>query len=247
MGGLEERLTHRILMLEDRRETVPGLRDRLEDEGFDVVEATDDDQALRLAGDVTPDLILLDYERPVLDGLEVCRQIRRRLHAPDLPVLVLSRTAEDAEKVAALEHGADDFVGRPFNPRELIARMKAVLRRSGRPAEGGVLRAGPLEMDLDRYRVTSNGRRMRLTSKEFELLRELLEAKGRVVRREALFARVWGHRTGVGVTSRTLDVHIRRLRKLLEDDGPRILTVRGVGYRMDLSEDRVEFEDAAGD
>jgi DNA-binding response OmpR family regulator len=100
-------------------------------------------------------------------------------------------------------------------------------------------------MDLDRYRVTSKGRRLRLTSKEFELLRELLDAKGRVVRREALFARVWGHRTGVGVTSRTLDVHIRRLRKLLEDDGPNILTVRGVGYRMDLSEDRVEFEDAA--
>ena len=194
-------MSHRILMLDDRPEVLPELKDRLEDEGFDVVEARDDDQALSVASDLAPDLILLDLERPVLDGLEVCRQIRRRLHAPDIPVLVLSRTSEDAEKVAALEHGADDFVGRPFNPRELIARMKAVLRRSGKPTEGGILRAGPLEMDLDRYRVTS----------------------------------------------RTLDVHIRRLRKILEADGPRILTVRGVGYRMDLSEDRVEFEGAADD
>jgi len=194
-------VSHRILMLDDRPEVLPELKDRLEDEGFDVVEARDDDQALSVASDLAPDLILLDLERPVLDGLEVCRQIRRRLHAPDIPVLVLSRTSEDAEKVAALEHGADDFVGRPFNPRELIARMKAVLRRSGKPTEGGILRAGPLEMDLDRYRVTS----------------------------------------------RTLDVHIRRLRKILEADGPRILTVRGVGYRMDLSEDRVEFEGAADD
>jgi DNA-binding response OmpR family regulator len=239
------RVTHRILMLEDRREVLPELKDRLEDEGFDVIEAMDDDQAVSVATDAAPDLILLDLERPVLDGLEVCRQIRRRLHAPDIPVLVLSRTSEDAEKVAALEHGADDFVGRPFNPRELIARMKAVLRRSGKASDGGVLRAGPLEMDLDRYRVTSNARRLRLTSKEFELLRELLEVKGRVVRRETLFARVWGHRPGVGVASRTLDVHIRRLRKILEADGPRILTVRGVGYRMYLSEDRVEFEGAA--
>jgi DNA-binding response OmpR family regulator len=231
-------------MLEDRREVFPELKNRLEDEGFDVVEAIDDDQAVSVVTDAAPDLILLDLERPVLDGLEVCRQIRRRLHAPDIPVLVLSRTSEDEERVAALEHGADDFVGHPFNPRELIARMKAVLRR-GRASDGGVLRAGPLEIDLDRYRVTSNGRRLRLTSKEFELLRELLEVRGRVVRRETLFARVWGHRPGVGVASRTLDVHIRRLRKILEADGPRILTVRGVGYRMDLSEDRVEFEGVA--
>jgi DNA-binding response OmpR family regulator len=233
---------NRILMLGDRPDNGPSLRDRLDDEGFDVVAARNDVEAMVVAGDVRPDLILLDLERPVLDGLEVCRQIRQRLHAPEVPVVVLSASAEDADKVAALEHGADDFVARPFNPRELIARMRAVLRRTVRPAEGATLRAGPVEMDLDRYRVTSNGRRLRLTSKEFDLLRVLLEARGRIVRREALFAKVWGHASGAGIASRTLDVHIRRLRRILEDDGPRILTVRGVGYRLDLSEDRLEFE-----
>jgi two-component system alkaline phosphatase synthesis response regulator PhoP len=236
---------NRILMVGDRAETGPNLGDRLEDEGFDVVEARDDAEALAAASGTPPDLILLDLERPVLDGLEVARQIRQRLHAPEIPVLVVSATAEDADKVAALEHGADDFVARPFNPRELVARMRAVLRRTVRPAQNVTLRAGAVEMDLDRYRVTSNGRRLRLTSKEFELLRVLLEARGRIVRRETLFAKVWGHAAGAGITSRTLDVHIRRLRRILEDEGPRILTVRGVGYRLDLSEDRLEFEGEA--
>jgi len=232
----------RILMLEDRPGNGPSLQSRLEDEGFEVVAARDEPGALAAAADAPPDLILLDLERPVLDGLEVSRHIRQSLRAPDIPVLVLSSSAEDADKVAALEHGADDFVARPFNPRELIARLRAVLRRTVRPAEGVMLRAGAVEMDLDRYRVMASGRRLRLTSKEFELLRVLLEARGRIVRRETLFSKVWGHPAGAGIASRTLDVHIRRLRMILENEGPRILTVRGVGYRLDLSEDRLEFE-----
>src|SRR5262245_45758929 len=218
-------------MLEDRAEIPPKLRDRLEDEGFAVVEAHDDDEALSAASDAPPDLILLDLDRPVLDGLEVCDQIRRRLHAPEIPVLVLSDAAEDAQKVVALEHGADDFVARPFNPRELVARMRAVLRRSGRATETAVLRVGTIEMDVDHYRVSARGRPLRLTSKEFELLRVLLEAKGRVVRRQTLFSKVWGHAVGARIVSRTLDVHIRRLRQILADESPRILTVRGVGYK----------------
>jgi DNA-binding response OmpR family regulator len=233
---------NRILMLGDRPEIGPSLGERLTDEGFDVIEARDEAEAIAAASEAPPDLILLDLERPVLDGLEVCRHVRQRLRAPETPVVVLSTNAEDVDKVAALEHGADDFIARPFNPRELIARMRAVLRRTARPSEGVTLRAGPVEMDLDRYKVTSSGRRLRLTSKEFELLRVLLEARGRIVRRETLFSKVWGHAAGAGITSRTLDVHIRRLRRILELEGPRILTVRGVGYRLDLSEDRLEFE-----
>jgi two-component system alkaline phosphatase synthesis response regulator PhoP len=152
--------------------------------------------------------------------------------------VLLGQSEEQAQKAFALEHGADDLIVRPYNPRELVARVRTLLRIAARGPDTGKLAVGVIELDRERFTARVDGRLVELTWKEFELLRVLIEAQGRVVRREVLMGQVWGY--NIGVESRTLDVHVRRLRKKLGDEGQRILTLRGVGYRLDTSPELVQ-------
>ncbi len=229
---------HRILVIGRPFERLDPLRQQLEDDGFAVVAMAGFDDAADAAMLHRPDVLMLRPTSPatVLDALAVCRGIRRVLDDPQLPVILLNDADEAVDLATALEHGADEVVSRPYDPRELFARLRALFRRSAGAANRfGRVTAGSIELDLDRYSASIAGRPLSLTPKEFELLRELIEARGRVVRRDAVLERVWQYGRRSGIESRTLDVHIRRLRKKLGDEGSRIVTVRNVGYRMDIS------------
>jgi DNA-binding response OmpR family regulator len=227
----------RVLVVDDERDIVELVRYHAEKAGFECLTAADGPTALRLARDWRPDLLVLDLMLPGIDGLEVCRRLRRDAATAALPIIVLTARAEEADRVVGLEVGADDYVVKPFSPRELVARMKALLRRTrvaaapgpGRPA----MRLGDLEVDEGRHRVSVKGVPVELTVKEFGLLVALLRAGGRVLSREQLLETVWGHAHAAEIESRTVDVHIRRLREKLGSEARRILTVKGLGYQVD--------------
>jgi two-component system, OmpR family, phosphate regulon response regulator PhoB len=222
-----------ILLVEDEAALVALLRYNLEREGFAVLEAPDGDEALLQAREQKPDLILLDWMLPLVSGIEVCRQLRRHPETRAIPIIMLTARGEEGDKLRGLDSGADDYVTKPFSPSELIARIRAVLRRA-RPAPADeVLRYGDVIMDLAAHRVRRNGRELHLGPTEFRLLRFFLENPGRVFTREQLLDRVWGR--DIYVEPRTVDVHIRRLRKAI--NGPKerdlIRTVRSAGYALD--------------
>jgi two-component system alkaline phosphatase synthesis response regulator PhoP len=223
----------KILVVEDMESVVTLLRSLLEREGFHVVTASDGLEALEAARREKPDLMLLDLILPGLDGLEVLRRVRNDPPTADLPVIILSGKEEEQDKVIGLEVGADDYITKPFQANELIARVKSRLRRTTTAEPARVLKVGHLEMHLDRYTVTLEGKPIHLTSKEFSLLRALIMTNGRVLSRDALFESVWGHHKDADLQSRTIDVHIRSLRNKLGPEGRRIFTVRNVGYRLD--------------
>jgi DNA-binding response OmpR family regulator len=229
---------HRIIVVGRPFERLDPLRQQLEADGFLVVASASLEDAQDAALLHRPDMLFLRPLGPagVLDGLAVCRGIRRTLDDPQLPVIVVNDAENSIDAATALEHGADEVISASYEPRELFARLRALLRRNaGAARRFGVVTAGSIELDLDRYAASIGGRPISLTPKEFELLRELIEARGRVVRRDAVLERVWQYGRRSGIESRTLDVHIRRLRKKLGDEGSRIVTVRNVGYRMDIS------------
>jgi DNA-binding response OmpR family regulator len=174
--------------------------------------------------------VILDLMLPKLDGLEVCRRIRRQ---SDVPILMLTARDSELDRVVGLEIGADDYVAKPFSPKELVARVRAVLRRSRPDHATRVVSVGPVALDPARHAVTLHGRAVELTPKEFVLLQALLEAAGRVLSREYLLNHVWGYARADEIESRTVDVHIRRLRAKLGDAGSRIATVKSVGYRFE--------------
>ena len=223
-----------VLVVEDEESYVEALRSGLSREGFVVKVARDGAEALGLFDVTKPDLVLLDLMLPKLSGLEVCRRIRSHSGVPIIMV-----TARDAEidTVVGLEVGADDYVTKPYRIRELVARMRAVLRRaasSDAPNHEGVLEVGDVALDSDRHEVTLRGSSVRMPLREFEVLELLMTNAGRVVTRDTLIDRVWGG-DYVGDT-KTLDVHIKRLRAKLEDDPghpKRITTIRGLGYRFE--------------
>jgi two-component system, OmpR family, alkaline phosphatase synthesis response regulator PhoP len=223
----------KILIVEDMESVVVLLRSLLEREGFQVTTAQDGLEALEAVRRDKPDLVLLDLILPGLDGLEVCRRIRHDPVTAHLPIIILSGKEEETDKVIGLEIGADDYITKPFQANELIARVKSRLRRSAPTDPARVLKVGRLEMQLDRYTVTLEGKPIHLTSKEFNLLRALIMTNGRVLSRDALFESVWGHNKDADLQSRTIDVHIRSLRNKLGPEGSRIFTVRNVGYRLD--------------
>jgi two-component system, OmpR family, alkaline phosphatase synthesis response regulator PhoP len=223
----------KILIVEDMESVVTLLRTLLEREGFEVTAAQDGLEALEAVRREKPDLVLLDLILPGLDGLEVCRRIRHDPITAHLPIIILSGKEEETDKVIGLEIGADDYITKPFQANELIARVKSRLRRSAPTDPARVLKVGSLEMQLDRYTVTLRGKAIHLTSKEFNLLRALIMTNGRVLSRDALFESVWGHNKDADLQSRTIDVHIRSLRNKLGPEGSRIFTVRNVGYRLD--------------
>jgi two-component system phosphate regulon response regulator PhoB len=225
-----------ILVVEDEAALVTLLRYNLEREGFRVIAARDGEEALLLAREQKPDLVLLDWMLPLLSGIEVCRQVRRMPELRQVPIIMLTARGEEGDKLRGLDSGADDYVTKPFSPSELIARVRAVLRRAKPSMDGEVLHYEDLTMDLASHRVRRRGRDVHLGPTEFRLLRHLLEHQGRVFSREQLLDIVWGQ--DVYVEPRTVDVHIRRLRKALntETENDLIRTVRSAGYALDRSQ-----------
>ena len=223
-----------VLVVEDEAPLVTLLRYNLEREGFAVSEAADGEEALLRIAEEKPDAVLLDWMLPLVSGLEVCRRIRRSPETRALPVIMLTARGEEGDRVRGLDSGADDYVVKPFSPTELVARLRAVIRRAQPAAAEEVLRYADVEMDTAAHRVLRGGRLVHLGPTEFRLLRHFLQNPGRVYSRERLLDRVWG--PDVELEPRTVDVHIRRLRKALNAGGGSDLvrTVRSVGYALDL-------------
>ncbi|HEX2502207.1 MAG TPA: response regulator [Methylomirabilota bacterium] len=223
-----------VLLVEDERDIADLVRYHVEKAGMRFVHAADGGAALRLARAERPDVALLDLMLPGLDGLEVCRQLRRDAVTRRLPIIMLTARGEEVDRVVGLELGADDYVVKPFSPRELLARIRAVLRRveAAEPAPAGRA-TGALHVDEARHAVAVGGRPVELTAKEFGLLVALMRADGRVLNREQLLEAVWGYANAAEIESRTVDVHVRRLRAKLGPEARRVVTVKSVGYRFD--------------
>ncbi len=220
----------KILVVEDDKDIVRLLKYNLEKEGYRVVVASDGESGLAAARKERPDLLILDVMVPKLDGFEILKIVRRESR---LPVLMLTARKQEVDRVLGLELGADDYVVKPFGVRELLARVKALLRRSG-PAEASaaLLRCGGLEMDVERYEVRARGKAVELTTKEFEFLKILLQAGGRALSRDQILEKVWGYDRSMDIDTRTVDQHVARLREKLGPEAPRVATVKNVGYRI---------------
>jgi len=222
----------KILVVEDEPNMVNGLRDNFEFEGYQVITAMDGAEGLQRALNESPDLVVLDVMMPKMSGLEVCKQLRAK--RPSIPIIMLTARGQEVDKVVGLELGADDYVTKPFSIRELLARVKAVLRRTKTlPREQERYTFGDVEVDLQKCRVTRSGIPIEVSSKEFELLKYFLCHSGETLSRDRLLEDVWGY--DHYPTTRTVDTHIVRLRQKLEPDAeqPRFfLTVHGVGYKF---------------
>ncbi len=224
----------KVMVVEDEQSLREPLVYLLEKEGYEVVEASDGARALEFFKTEPIDLILLDIMMPGMSGNEVCRVIRQ---TSNVPVIMLTAKDSEIDKVVGLEIGADDYVTKPYSTRELLARMKAVLRRNSEPTPvtDGLLEGGPVSMDVDRHLVFVNGQKVAMPLKEFELLELLLENRNRVLTRAQIIDRVWG--SNYFGDTKTLDVHVKRIRSKIEDDPARpvhLVTVRGLGYKFEV-------------
>lgn len=222
-----------VLLVEDEAALAAMLRYNLERRGFRVEEAGDGQEALHRLAETAPDLVLLDWMLPGVSGLEVCRQMRRRPQTRDVPVIMVTARTEDQDAVRGLDTGADDFVTKPFNVDALLARMRALLRRTGAMPAKGVLEFHDLRLDQTAHRVQRGGRAVPLGPTEYRLLEFLMSHPRRVFSREEVLDAVWGR--DIHVEPRTVDVHIRRLRQAVNGEGELdvVRTVRGAGYALD--------------
>jgi two-component system, OmpR family, phosphate regulon response regulator PhoB len=222
-----------VLVVEDEPALLTMLRYNLEKQGFRVEEATDGQEALTRIAEEQPDIVLLDWMLPVMSGIEVCRQIRRNPATRELPIIMLTARAEEQDAVRGLNTGVDDYVTKPFSMDMLLARMRALLRRTTTPPAKGELRFHDIVMDLAAHRVQRNGRAVHLGPTEYRLLEYFMQNARRVFTREELLDAVWGR--DIHVESRTVDVHIRRLRQALNGPGELdvVRTVRAAGYALD--------------
>lgn len=222
----------KILIIEDEEGILMALEDNLRLEGYEVSSAKDGEKGLSMARERGYDLIILDIMLPKMDGFEVCKQLRQA--GMTMPILILTAKSQEIDKVLGLELGADDYVTKPFSPRELLARVKALLRRAKPPQQGiAVYHFGDIEVDFKKYEAKKKGKPIYLTALEFALLNFLIIHKDQVVDRDSILNEVWGE--DVYVTPRTVDKHIAHLRKKIEDDPPKpkyIIGVRGVGYKF---------------
>lgn len=223
----------RILLVEDDRALAELLVFNFEREEFEVVHTPDGEEAMLLAAERQPDLVLLDWMVEGLSGIEVCRRLRRRPVTANTPIIMLTARGEEEDRIRGLETGADDYITKPFSPRELIARVQAVLRRVRPALADEQLSYGDIEMDIVSHKVRRAGELIPLGPTEFRLLRHFLQHPRRVFSRERLLDSVWGHDSDIEL--RTVDVHIRRLRKAINDGGKSdiIRTVRSAGYALD--------------
>ncbi len=222
-----------VLVVEDEAALATMLRYNLEKQGFRVEEAADGQEALTRIAEMPPDLVLLDWMLPVTSGLEVCRQIRRRASTRDLPIIMVTARTEEQDAVRGLNTGADDYIAKPFSMDALLARMRALLRRSGGVPTKGQLSFHDISVDLAAHRVMRNDRAVHLGPTEFRLLEFFMQHPRRVFAREEVLDAVWGR--DIHVEPRTVDAHIRRLRKALNGEGELdvIRTVRAAGYALD--------------
>ena len=219
-----------VLVIDDAKDLIELVRFNLEKSGFDVVAATDGRAGLSIAAEHAPNIILLDLMMPGMDGLEVCRHLREDSRTRDIPLIMLTARAEEADRIVGLELGADDYITKPFSPRELVARVKAILRRTAVQSAPQLIRQGNLTIDVARHEVTFKGTPVFLTATQFRILQFLASQPGRVVSRERIIDAALGGDTSV--YDRTIDVHITSIRKKLGDGGECIQTVRGCGYKL---------------
>ena len=221
----------RILIIEDEEDILNLLRYTLQSSGYDVITSGNGRDGLDKARSHDPDLVLLDLMLPGLGGFEVCRELKADQNTKAIPVIMLTAKGEEVDRIVGLELGADDYVVKPFSPRELILRVKAVLRRAeGVEVSGASWTRDGIKVDFERHSVEVSGRDIALTATEFRLLTEIIQAKGKVLSRDALLSRVWGYE--FDGYARTVDTHVRRLRQKLGTFSGLIETVRGVGYRF---------------
>ena len=222
----------KILIVDDEEDILTLLEYNLEKAGFKVISADDGPEAIELTKKENPSLIILDIMLPSMEGTEVCKVIKRDNATSHIPIIMLTAKGEEVDRIVGLELGADDYITKPFSPRELVLRVKAVLKRmQGRQESGSSnIKAGNIKIDLERSVVISNGKPIKLTATEFKLLVELVKARGKVLSRDALLDRVRG--MDYYVTDRTIDTHIRRLREKLGKSAKHIETVRGFGYKF---------------
>jgi two-component system phosphate regulon response regulator PhoB len=223
----------RLLLVEDDRGLAELIRWHFEREDFDVEHSPDGEEALLLAREMAPDIVVLDWMIEGISGIEVCRRLRRSSQTANVPIIMLTGRTEEADRIRGLETGADDFVTKPFSPRELVARVRAVLRRVRPALAGEQLAYADLEMDILGHKVRRGGKLVALGPTEYRLLRQFLEHPGRVFSRERLLDAVWGRDADIDI--RTIDVHIRRLRRAINiNGGPELIrTVRSAGYALD--------------
>ena len=222
--------SRKILVIEDEAPIVRLLKYNLEREGYEVRAARDGEDGLKRFRSLRPDLVILDLMLPKADGLDLCRIMRSESRAA---LLILTARKEEADRVVGLELGADDYVTKPFSVRELLARVKALIRRSGGlPPAGQPMRFGSVALDPERHEVTVGKRPVHLSSKEFALLKTLAEAGGRVMEREKILETVWGYERSSEIDTRTVDQHVARLRAKLGPESARIVTVKSIGYKL---------------
>jgi phosphate regulon transcriptional regulator PhoB len=226
-------MTPEVLVVEDEPDIRGLIVHHLTQDGFRCRTAGDGAEALAQLRAGPPDLIVLDLMLPGMNGLEVTRRLRAEPAWARLPIIMLTAKADEVDRIVGLEMGADDYIVKPFSPKELLARVRAVLRRAQPPDDGRALAGGGIMLDEARHRVTVDGAAVELTPKEFALLHALMASAGRVLSREFLLNRVWGYARADEVESRTVDVHVRRLRAKLGDAGRHIATVKSIGYRFE--------------
>ena len=216
------------MIIEDESDVADLLTLNLRKAGFKTSTAADGASGLQKVRDARPDFIILDLMLPKMSGLEVCKILKTDTATSHTPILMLTAKAEEIDRIVGLEFGADDYVTKPFSPREVVLRIRAILRRGETPEER--LKAGPISIDPARYEVRINGKQVHLTSIEFKLLQKLIQRRGRVQDRDRLLNEVWGYESVID--TRTVDTHVRRLREKLGKAGDAIETVRGFGYRL---------------
>ncbi|MGO4896743.1 response regulator transcription factor [Clostridium perfringens] len=227
----------KVLIVDDEEHIRELIKFNLKKEGYDIEVAINGVEALNIIREIKFDLILLDLMLPEIDGLEVCKEIRRNEETSDIPVMMITAKGEEFDKVLGLELGADDYITKPFSIRELMARVKALLRRSNFKKEENIIKFGDVVVNFKTREVTKGTQNVELTLKEFELLKLLIKNKGNILTRELLLDKIWGYEY-IGET-RTVDVHIRHLRKKIESDDKNpqyIQTIRGVGYKFTSNE-----------
>ncbi len=230
-------LKEKILVVDDEINIQELIKFNLMSQGYDVLACGDGKEALEIINEFNPELILLDVMLPGMDGYKVCKEIRNDNSITTLPIIMITAKGEEGDKIHGLEIGADDYITKPFSVKELIARVKAVLRRTKIQHFDDIYSFGEITIDFQKHEVKKNNEKIELTFKEFELLSEFIKNKGRVLTREFLLEKIWGYEY-IGET-RTIDVHIRHLRKKIEIDDKKpkfIETIRGIGYRFNVGE-----------
>jgi DNA-binding response OmpR family regulator len=231
-------MNHQILLVDDDKELLAALEVKLQKEGYQIDTAPDGEVALEKIRANLPDLVILDVNMPRMNGMDVCKALRSDDRTRDLAVIMLTARDDEVDRILGLEFGADDYVTKPYNPRELILRVKGLLKRifhfQDNPGAQEQIQVGPLSIDLSKHEVQVDGELVELTLTEFKLLAHLIENPGKIKTRDFLLEEIWEYSDGV--FSRTIDTHIQRLRSKLKEAGKYIKTVRGVGYRFEKSE-----------